>query len=422
MRRRKLLKLNNKGVTLVELIVSLLILVIVFAPLMTSFVTALKANKTAKELTHGETVAQNIMEQVKFLKYKGASADGSGFTKHTDELTGAVADYTLEKNNIHEGDGYYDVQVVFDPNDTGIRTEYKPDDGSEATMIDVNEYEFADMSELSKSTTTLINPQASSKLYDEHALNYFKEKHEAYYNDLDTADYNTQYAAYLDLWDVYNQELDKYNDGLRPDLPTPPGEFVPPETRTRVDASILRNYISKCLILSVKRHVSVGDAYYTIDSYLQYTFDNTEKYLDPAPEKSSGLVRDFIGFCDAVELDDVKTIYLMYDPINDVVAGKLNVSAREKVQISSDNLTEPIDVYVVVQAPETVTITGKLDVDNSSTDIKLHSQAELNAVYESGLLKKDNDQKVKRIYSVTVNVYNHGTNELVASLKSTVAE
>lgn len=53
---------NNKGLTLVELIVSIAILAIIVLPLLTSFVQATKTNVKAKNKLHATEVAQNIME------------------------------------------------------------------------------------------------------------------------------------------------------------------------------------------------------------------------------------------------------------------------------------------------------------------------------------------------------------------------
>ena len=53
---------DNRGLTLVELIVSITILAIMVLPLLTSFVQAAKTNAKAKNKLHATEAAQNIME------------------------------------------------------------------------------------------------------------------------------------------------------------------------------------------------------------------------------------------------------------------------------------------------------------------------------------------------------------------------
>lgn len=53
---------NNKGLTLIELIVAIAILAIIVLPLLTSFVQATKTNVKAKGKLHATELAQNIME------------------------------------------------------------------------------------------------------------------------------------------------------------------------------------------------------------------------------------------------------------------------------------------------------------------------------------------------------------------------
>lgn len=57
-------KLNNKGMTLVELIVSVTVLVLVSAFILSAFVTAMKMSAKSRNLHRATTVAQNVMEGI----------------------------------------------------------------------------------------------------------------------------------------------------------------------------------------------------------------------------------------------------------------------------------------------------------------------------------------------------------------------
>jgi len=59
------MKENNKGFSLVELLVAITVLVIVAVPLLHSFVSAARTNAKARKKMEATTVAENVMEQIK---------------------------------------------------------------------------------------------------------------------------------------------------------------------------------------------------------------------------------------------------------------------------------------------------------------------------------------------------------------------
>ena len=59
---KKNIHLNNRGFSLVEIIVSIAVLAIVITPLMNSFITAARVNKDARKVTCAADCAQSIME------------------------------------------------------------------------------------------------------------------------------------------------------------------------------------------------------------------------------------------------------------------------------------------------------------------------------------------------------------------------
>ncbi len=66
--------MDNRGSTLVEIIVSVLIIAIVFVPLLMGMSAALKANGKAEQALNSENAAVNCMEVVKALGKKGVEA------------------------------------------------------------------------------------------------------------------------------------------------------------------------------------------------------------------------------------------------------------------------------------------------------------------------------------------------------------
>lgn len=65
---------NHKGVTMIEVLVTVAILAIVVAPCLSAFVMAQRGNVKAAEVTNAYTAASNLMEELKGLP-NGASVE-----------------------------------------------------------------------------------------------------------------------------------------------------------------------------------------------------------------------------------------------------------------------------------------------------------------------------------------------------------
>ena len=79
---RKDKRKQNKGFTLVEVLIAMTILAIIVAPLLHAFVTASRTNAKAKQLMKATTLAQNVMEELK-ERYIKAKKRFIGFLKFT---------------------------------------------------------------------------------------------------------------------------------------------------------------------------------------------------------------------------------------------------------------------------------------------------------------------------------------------------
>ncbi len=121
MKKNKALpKLNNAGLTLVELLVSIMIMSIIVLPILTSFVSSAKMNQKAKEQQRATLVAQNLMEEI---KASGADTwiNRTGITMYdaagsvTDESDEAAA-YEILVSNVESNGKTYDAVVTFTKN------------------------------------------------------------------------------------------------------------------------------------------------------------------------------------------------------------------------------------------------------------------------------------------------------------------
>lgn len=108
---KKIVKTDNKGYTLVELIVAIGILAIVVAPLLQGFVTSAKTNTKARKLLAATTVAENLMEEMKIQGFNQIQEEEK--TNITKTETDGI--YTWTKESIVLDGKTYHAKVTVDP-------------------------------------------------------------------------------------------------------------------------------------------------------------------------------------------------------------------------------------------------------------------------------------------------------------------
>ena len=83
-RKQRKRKVNNAGFSLVELLVSMVILAIIVVPLLNSFLTAARTNAKAKRVLEATTAGQNLVERIKAQSVEdfvtGGVASGAAIT------------------------------------------------------------------------------------------------------------------------------------------------------------------------------------------------------------------------------------------------------------------------------------------------------------------------------------------------------
>jgi len=101
---------NNKGFSLIELLISLAILAIVIAPLLNNFVTAAKVSAKARKIQNETVLAQNILEEI-----KAQSIDETKKT-YNDPVPFVITSnkYFLAKKNIVYCNKTYDALITMD--------------------------------------------------------------------------------------------------------------------------------------------------------------------------------------------------------------------------------------------------------------------------------------------------------------------
>lgn len=94
-------KINNKGITLVELIVAITILMLVSGTLLSAFVSSMRMSKKSRDLHRATTVAQNVMEGIK-LKTAEDLAYQFNYPVVKDNAGNDVSNFTVYFSNMFE--------------------------------------------------------------------------------------------------------------------------------------------------------------------------------------------------------------------------------------------------------------------------------------------------------------------------------
>ncbi len=114
---KKRLKLNNAGMTLIELLVAIAIMAVALVPLLYAFVNVAKYNARARELQQTTTLGQTIMENCKAYSYDDITGQMSSGT-FLDGVTSAQTDQvgtTFYMTNVSIENQSYDVVLEFTP-------------------------------------------------------------------------------------------------------------------------------------------------------------------------------------------------------------------------------------------------------------------------------------------------------------------
>ena len=230
-------KLNNKGFTLVEVVVSMLIISFIAIPLLNTFIMSKKANLKARQVQYGTLVAQNILEAIqefgvediarqfhlvatfdifnsksspnltyyqckldnpyvkieKYEKYKGSDSDV--IESSIIEIATGIYEYNeLEKQsytieNIKEGTMLFDAVIEF--NASG----YSGDN--------YNDYVMPDLTTLNSAKTERIYPDLTFFNYDDGNAKIT--------NSYDLMAINILYGAYTNAVAQKNVEIDVNN-------------------------------------------------------------------------------------------------------------------------------------------------------------------------------------------------------------------
>lgn len=427
---------DNRGITLVEIIVSILILAIIIVPLLASFVTAGKTNLAVKDNSYARAVGESVIETVKHLGVEGTAlefykdaGDGtflmasscSGFAEtvpdggHASVMIGEGIKKFLPQDSgryeytitgIRQGSSTYDVKLKLD------------------NTVYPNDYQYADLSAFTSERTALINPAVRNSDYDYKAFQYFKQMHERYqYNkyvaerDKIEAENGKKWEAYYEALDIYNEEIAKGHEAV---MPTPPENNPSPVQDTLLPDEFIRKDIEKTIDISIEEKAGEDGPEYVVNSTMTYTCDNASRQYASSEDILS---KTYSGYCTDQKYADISSLLVLYSPFSGL--DSLN---RETININKDTAGD-MDIYIIVQSD------SGTDMDSSSLNvnvttgaidkIRLYSQAALNVtpanIHHERKIIDNVAGSHDTLYNIDVEVYEGGGTfgRLITTLKST---
>jgi len=387
-------KLENKGFTLVEVLLSITIIAILFVSTLHIFTNAAKVNQVAKKQQNATDCAQNIMESLQsltleetaiqytksgypegtvtashnFIQYTTpsvTSATKNGALTYTFSPPSGREEFSFKISNVEEGGSTYDALVTLDTTAYNDSTNYPNS---------MNNYKAPELLTINDSIVAIIDLEnlKATSAYDTEAISEFQTFH-------------TSYIVAVEA------------------KPTP----IP--THTHITDDEIKASITKNIIMQLNKNAINNEV--DISCYLEYTCrdlnDNgtAEKFI--SDEIYSG------SFMIPASTEDVSNIYLFYTPSSFAVT---NAVTRQDTITIMNNDAVKANVYIAYQesSPAVVPVTIKkltntgLDTSNTITIFADFIGTINSTSFSAGKLY---DQTISdyRIYQITVEIFPVGT-------------
>lgn len=108
---------NQKGMTLVEIIVSIAILSIIIVTFLTFFIQSTKVNNVSKDITDASYVAQSEMEEIYHLSETMSYTDTITYLSNTYHVNSSDSNYEYIFTKKIEDNNIYNISITFSTTD-----------------------------------------------------------------------------------------------------------------------------------------------------------------------------------------------------------------------------------------------------------------------------------------------------------------
>lgn len=396
-------KMDDKGFTLVELLIAVTILAIVVVPMFNSIVSAFHINARSRDALRTTTLAQNEMEifekeTIESLSnpagYAYSASNPTGY-----QVTGPDTDgiYVFERRGVVNNTGKaYDIRITLDPQKTDASDRYYTQNTT--ALLAMNTISNRD------SGAYVQEVRTESSTSDQDSLAYLH-----FVNNLTTL---------AQLVGIYTTDF-------------------------------FESMLNRTITVDIEKYTAAGETYTRASVNYDYTYDYPNVVRDDAKVYNvNSIIFDNSQSLDAYGNPiELKSIYLFYAPR--YLAGSNGLAQKEKIIINNkDGL--PIDIYLIRQdilnaanTVETVPATYKPSITISDvitsgkTAGKYHTNLNFgtgsapgsviklelldengsasgkigsDAFQAMGLVSLDATEYKDRIYSMKVEVFDEGAN------------
>lgn len=442
---------NNSGMSLIEVIVSMLVLAIIAVPLLNGFMLSSNINNKTRIRQYATALAQNVMEGIKATDIAevavvmNEATSGSGLKiipvsamssyTHGDDyyettsnpmnppvnttassvvFTGgrnvfrenAIKKYYYILKGVTEGTKKFDVKIEYDG--SGFLST-----SSAIVKVKQNEYEPPILSDFDMETTALINPNGSNFQFQQDLSNNYvlDPLNNDFYSIVTSHTYDDYAIDYL--YSLY-------------------ATCVASPSLYAEDA--LRKGTSRETIITI----SNGATGLLVNCKYVYEYDQSVGGLPVSTTGASIQTFEYPNIYNVEFSSRLKNIYLFHLPLQ---VGLWNGGNADKVIIKNLSLmSEDLNVFIAEQPLGTTFAQAEkifvkaIQTEGGDIDLRTNfyyakpgstQYLELDSTYSPPLDKLNRDLIKKsdietRIYQVTVSVYPHNSTELLYQLQSTI--
>lgn len=393
-RANRFCRADNRGVSFVEVIVSMLILAIAVIPLLGCFMMSLKVNAKSRQAMSATIVAQNVMECVKeYAKSDVKIEDGSGIEKYLPDTyaesfspTSTYGLFTL--SNVREGVNDYYVEIKYD------QSAFQASDKS-----GINDQEIPDLTTLDADSTVVVCPSGVvNGGLESAAKTYFLEE------------WVTR------QWANHQKDEEPYTG--------------PNEAERAAARSEIASKMTSKLMIKVSNEAAFGMAVKPkVKVLLRYEYD--------------GMTYSAYSYEGSADLDALGKInvYVFYDPLQIVGDSSGGYQITDTIVIENESklswnlffAVQETDVCLdnnsgIVEAADKGKLSGPVferATEDIFGEIGLYCSTKIENTGHSliknmqSFVKRVPDERMQR---VTVKVYRQGTDDLLASMETDIVQ
>ena len=390
-------KQSNKGFTLVEVLVAIMILAIIVVPLLSAFVVSARTNAKARQTMRATTLAQNVMEELKAYSLETSANHHNGTETGNYVVTNAEKTYetVLGTNGVHKAVKVTTVEIT-DPVTNEVTTDVTIDGRANERY----DFVLGGVKQESAEFDVEINVRKPAESDEKKNIENFPAELGSL-EMVNIVSMNRSDCAY------FAQESGAHSIVA--------SEFARRSelNGTPISATTLQSMMTRTITIDVNSAVDGSE-----------TVKVTYEYLIPSDyvTEDNRIYTEYTTIFDNyASKEELKSVYLYYNPL-------YGVSVRDKIVVNNNN-DLGINVYLIKMKDATynayddagykpsIAVNEQNAQANNTSHVKLCTnitRANLNLQYSAAgvtpqLRVSDlgNSENIQNLYDVTINIYKH---------------